>query len=95
LFGEFLDRLNLNQAKQVFRELIAEHPNLIDDLDFQVSLITAVLTTVDPPQRHPTLLLELSILPSIAVKSRRHFAKPSIVGRVAMPKIPATVRKKL
>jgi uncharacterized Zn finger protein len=39
------NRLNLNQAKQVFRELIAEHPDLIDDLDFQVSLITAVPAT--------------------------------------------------
>jgi uncharacterized Zn finger protein len=42
---QLLDRLNLNQAKQVFRELIAEHPHLIDDLDFQVSLITAVPAT--------------------------------------------------
>ncbi len=42
---QLLDRLNLNQAKQVFRELIAEHPDLIDDLDFQISLITAVPAT--------------------------------------------------
>jgi uncharacterized Zn finger protein len=42
---QLLHRLNLNQAKQVFRELVTEHPDLIDDLDFQVSLITAVPTT--------------------------------------------------
>jgi uncharacterized Zn finger protein len=42
---QLLDRINLNQAKQVFRELIAEHPDLIDDLDFQISLITAVRNT--------------------------------------------------
>lgn len=50
---QLLDRLNLNQAKQVFRELIAEHPDLIDDLDFQVSLITAVAVT--PTSASPTL----------------------------------------
>jgi uncharacterized Zn finger protein len=43
------NRLNLNQAKQVFRELIAEHPDLIDDLDFQISLITAVPATPASP----------------------------------------------
>jgi uncharacterized Zn finger protein len=42
---QLLDRLNLNQAKQVFRELIAEHPDLIDDLDFQISLLTAIPAT--------------------------------------------------
>jgi uncharacterized Zn finger protein len=46
---QLLDRLNLNQAKQVFRELIAEHLDLIDDLDFQVSLITAVPATPASP----------------------------------------------
>jgi uncharacterized Zn finger protein len=51
---QLLDRLNLNQAKQVFRELIAEHPDLIEDLDFQVSLITAASATPaasTPPKR--------------------------------------------
>jgi uncharacterized Zn finger protein len=52
---QLLDKLNLNQAKQVFRELIVEHPNLIDDLDFQVSLITAVpATPASPASPKPT-----------------------------------------
>jgi uncharacterized Zn finger protein len=50
---QLLDRLNLNQAKQVFRELITEHPDLIDDLDFQVSLITAS-TAPNPTVSTPT-----------------------------------------
>jgi uncharacterized Zn finger protein len=39
---QLLDQLDLSQAKQVFRELIADRPDLIDDFDFQVNLITAV-----------------------------------------------------
>jgi len=46
---QLLDRLNLNQAKQVFRELVTEHPDLIDDLDFQISLITTVPATPASP----------------------------------------------
>jgi uncharacterized Zn finger protein len=42
---QLLDRLDLGQAKQVFRELIADRPDLIDDFDFQVNLITAVPST--------------------------------------------------
>jgi uncharacterized Zn finger protein len=42
---QLLDRLDLSQAKQVFRELIADRPDLIDDFDFQVNLITAVPST--------------------------------------------------
>ncbi len=56
---QLLDRLNLNQAKQVFRELIAEHPDLIDDLDFQISLITVVpatpATTASPKPTQRTI----------------------------------------
>lgn len=34
---------------QVFRELITEHPDVIDDLDFQVSLITKLPATLASP----------------------------------------------
>jgi uncharacterized Zn finger protein len=49
---QLLDRLDLSQAKQVFRELIADQPDLIDDFDFQVNLITAVPSTT--AQASPT-----------------------------------------
>ncbi len=42
---ELLAQLDLNQMRQVCRTLLAEHPHLIDDLDRQVSLITAAPPT--------------------------------------------------
>ena len=47
---QLLDRLNLNQTRQVIQALLAEHPRLVDDLDRQVTLITAVSSSPSVPK---------------------------------------------
>ncbi|MGG6270940.1 SWIM zinc finger family protein [Leptolyngbya sp. AN03gr2] len=45
---QLLNRLDLNQTRQVLQALLTDHPHLIDDLDRQISLITAVPTPTSP-----------------------------------------------
>ncbi len=47
---QLLDRLDLIQTQQVIQALLAEHPRLIDDLDRQVTLITAVSSSPSLPK---------------------------------------------
>jgi uncharacterized Zn finger protein len=49
---QLLDRLDLNQTRQVLRALLVEHPRLIEDLDRHISLITTVSLPANAPS-HP------------------------------------------
>jgi uncharacterized Zn finger protein len=75
---QLLDRLNLNQAKQVFRELIAEHPDLIDDLDFQISLITNLPATLDRSSPTPPKTTTRTIDPTIYRRKVRQVLRDSV-----------------
>jgi uncharacterized Zn finger protein len=60
---ELLDRVDSNQAKQLLRTIIAQHPDLIDDFERQVSLITATTAKSAPntPKTTPSNAIDPDI----------------------------------
>jgi uncharacterized Zn finger protein len=55
--AQFLDRLNPLQTQQLIQTLVGKHPELIDEIERQVSLITAAksATAAVKPLRRPTI----------------------------------------